>query len=44
MTVEAAEKTSTIEKKVKTINVRVLHLDETVHDFNLLVSIFVHFF
>ncbi|KAH9280348.1 putative ferm, rhogef and pleckstrin domain-containing protein [Echinococcus granulosus] len=35
MTVEAVEKT-TAEKKVKTINVRVLHLDETVHDFSLL--------
>ncbi|KAL5107566.1 FERM ARHGEF and pleckstrin domain-containing protein 2 [Taenia crassiceps] len=36
MTVEAVEKTNAIEKKAKTINVRVLHLDETVHDFNLL--------
>ncbi|VDM30498.1 unnamed protein product [Hydatigera taeniaeformis] len=36
MTVEAIEKSGTVEKRVKTISVRVLHLDETVHDFNLL--------
>lgn len=42
MTVEVIEKTSAIEKKVRTINVRVLHLDETVHNFNLPVSTFLH--
>lgn len=38
MTVEMSEKTSNIEKKVKAICARVLHLDETVSNFSLPVS------
>ncbi|VDO00815.1 unnamed protein product [Rodentolepis nana] len=35
MTIDVIDKTAVVEKKIKTINVRVLHLDETVHNFIL---------